>query len=446
MIVGLKDLLITLGARLFIILPSIGVQSCLAWWLGPQGRGSYQICWMYAAVLTVVFTFGMDAAGQYFVASKRLNVSQGFSATLLATTIGGIGAVLVGFLVQLLPLDLFKQATASAFAVAVFMVPLLIWSLSLQLGLTAVRSFAFRGIITITEALVRLGGTILLLTVLPLGVPGALAANGLAALTTVVAMLIHLRRQCGITWEQPDRAAIYGMAGYGLRYYPASLSVMANAHVGTVVLALVADTQEVGLFAAVVALMMHVTNIPDAVATVIHPRVASNPTGRPELTAMCARVVMILCGAIILTITALGTPLVRMLYGTEFLSVVPLLWILALGALVRSTTKVFVPFLNGTNHPGISSIGTISGAALNMILLIVLYPRWGLTGAAWAMTAGSILHGAIVLAAFRTLGKMGIGQTFMLNRGDLAVLANVYQGWRHSIKYDGRECDQGVVK
>ena len=113
---GLRDVTTTLGSRIAILFIAIGTQSCLAWSLGPALRGSYAICILFAALLTVVFVVGCDVAGLYFVASKKLTISEGIVHTLIYGLVGCVLAVLAGLVILQLPLEFVTKATPQALA------------------------------------------------------------------------------------------------------------------------------------------------------------------------------------------------------------------------------------------------------------------------------------------------------------------------------------------
>ncbi|MCK5596093.1 MAG: hypothetical protein KAJ04_01480, partial [Candidatus Eisenbacteria sp.] len=68
---GARDTAITFFTRLSVMAASLGIQSALAWLLGPAGRGSYAVCILFAMMLGVVFALSVDRAGQYLIASGR---------------------------------------------------------------------------------------------------------------------------------------------------------------------------------------------------------------------------------------------------------------------------------------------------------------------------------------------------------------------------------------
>ena len=97
---GFDEFSLTLGSRLLMLLTAIGVQSCLAWFLGPAGRGSFAVCLLFAVLLNVVFAVGCDAAAVYFVASKRFSISQGVVYSVLFAGISSALAITAGLILS----------------------------------------------------------------------------------------------------------------------------------------------------------------------------------------------------------------------------------------------------------------------------------------------------------------------------------------------------------
>ena len=88
---GIRDFNLTLGSKIVTLVVAIGTQSCLAWLLGPEGRGSYAVCIVFATLLNIIFAIGCDIASLYFVSSGRFSISEGITHALIY---GGIASVL----------------------------------------------------------------------------------------------------------------------------------------------------------------------------------------------------------------------------------------------------------------------------------------------------------------------------------------------------------------
>lgn len=431
---GIRDVSVKFGAHVATFALGIALQSCLAWFLGPEGRGSYAVCIMYTMLLGVICTFGVDGAAQYLVASKNLSVSEGVSALLSLQAVGMVLAVGGGLLAAVyLPLEFFEKASTTSLVVAVLSAPWQMGVVALSLILGATAEFPFQAFSHITWVAVRLLLTVLFLKVIPLGVNGALGATMLAFVLGTVMVLVFLRRRYQLHWVRPKRESIRRMLSYAGRYYFAAFGMLVHFQIGTIMVAFLASERDVGLFHAGVTLITQVIVVSDVVGSVIHPRIASDPQGRPELAAQCARLVGMVCGCLVLVFVVFAKLIVAVLLSPAFLPTVPVIWILAPAVVYRAGTKVLVHYLKATDHPGIFSASTVTSVLVNFCLLLVLLPVMGLEGAAWAMAMGYYCGGTIVVWGFRKFSGLSFRESWLPQRADLTRLTDSYRMIRGKI-------------
>ena len=93
---GIRDFSTVFSSRIVTLGAQLGIQSCLAWFLGPADRGSYAVCLMFATLLGLIFVVSLDVAGVYFVSSKRATLSEGITCTVLFGVISSALAIVVG--------------------------------------------------------------------------------------------------------------------------------------------------------------------------------------------------------------------------------------------------------------------------------------------------------------------------------------------------------------
>jgi O-antigen/teichoic acid export membrane protein len=422
---GLRDVSVTFGSRIAMLVLGLGLQSCLAWFLGPAGRGEYAVCLIYMTVLSISCTFGVDAAAQYLVASKEFSVSEAVSVLLFLEIIGAVLATVGGLAAVYLPLEFFAKASTTSFFIAVLSAPWQMWTASLLLILASTRDFSFQAGAVVVQALLRFVGTVLLVKVAGLAVNGAVAANLLAFAITTFLTLSFLRRRHHLHWVRPAWKRIRRTLGYGGRYYFAAFGTLVNVQIGVIMMAFFASADDIGLFHAASSLILFVVVISDTVGAVIHPRIAADPRGRPELAAQSVRLVGMVCGCIVLLLAAFARPIIAVLLSPQFLPAVPVIWILAPAVIYRAGTKVLVHYFNATDHPGIFSASTITGMVFNFVLLLILLPRMGLQGAAWAMSIAYFCGGTVLAAAFWRLSGLTFAASFLPQRADLTFVLDL---------------------
>jgi len=402
----------------------LGYQSCLAWLLGPSGRGSYAVCILFVTLLTLLVSFSSRIALEYFVASGKLNLSEGVTYGLLSGLITWLLATSIAVVLMSFQLSFFSKASPDSFRLALLMLPLLFTAPMLLKLLCSIRQFRWFAIFSIAQCIVQIGLALVFLKGLALGVNGALLATGLSAAISSLFILAFLRSVHGISLVRPSFGKVQDIVRFGSRYYVGNISNQVDLRVSTIILAFFATRADIGLFALASLLTTQVEAVPNSVSNALMPRVASDKGGRGELVAQCSRVALVVCAVVALGLVVAATPLVQLLFSPAFLPIVPLIRIMIIGVVVRCAAKIFVPYLVGTDHPGKASVAAACGVLTNLIVLWLLLPVLGLTGAAIAMVASHLVSSSILIHAFTKLSGLGMEGTWRFRRSDWTALGS----------------------
>jgi len=416
------------------LLVSLATQSILAWMLGTSGRGSYAVCLVFTSFLTILFVVGFDVAIEYFIASRKFSVSQGVTCTFICGALSSIVAMGAGLLAMLLPVsflqNFFAKATPFQFYLALATLPMSLAGNILIRMPVALSRFKQGAIINIGLYVFQFILIVLFVVVLGMGVEGALLSLFINSACGILLMLILLRKWDTFRFERLSLAQLREVWSFGMRYYVGKISNLANAEIGTVLLAMFATREDVGMFSQASAITVRAYVLPEAITTVLIPRVAGNKLGRPELVAQCARVVSILCTIVLGLLAIFAEPIVRILFSEEFLPSVPLIRIIAIGVVVRCVCKVFVPYIICTDRPGIASISVAVGMITNLLMLWLLLPTLGMIGAAMAMMGNNIVSSGFLFLAFAFFSKMRYRDIWRFSRQDWPDIRNIYHQFR----------------
>lgn len=427
---GAGDTALALGSRVGVLVFSLAIQSTLAWALGPDGRGSYAVCLLFATVLATVFTLGVDRAGQYFAASGKMDVADSVRAMMVALVFGSLLAAALGRAMLELNLSFFAKADRSSFNVALVVIPFIAIQNSLVMILIGMRKMVAMTVVSLTSVVTQLVAAVILVLILRLGVDGALWSIVAAELLTIGVAVAYLRREGWVTRGRTTCAQMSQLLGYGVRYYVAKLSTMVHFRIGTLILAFFVPPMQIGFFAAASQLVARVTIVSKSVEMALFARIAIDREGRPELVAQSARVTMLAAAALLGLITALSWPIVVVILSPQFMPSLPLIWIIAPGILVRSGANVLMTYFMATNRPSICSWSIGIGMLANFVGILALLPTFGLAGAAWAMTIGYVVSGAVLFEAFRRATGEAFLDTWRPRRDDVVMLVD---GVRHVI-------------
>ncbi len=423
---GIRDTSVTVLAKILTILFGIGLQSCLAWALAPEGRGSYAVCNIYFSLLSVFSCFSIDVAIQYYMASKKMSLSEGVSASLWCTIFSSLLAISIGYVLMQMNFSFFNKASSEAFYFSLAYIPIFMLSTYFQYLFIGLGEFTLLAIFSIILAALQLIFVMIFVWLAGLGVNGALLGVIISGLIMIVGGFLYLHFKFNLTLHMLSLDHFRVLFQYGIRFYFARLSDIVNLQIGTIILAFYTSPTEIGFFSVGAKLMGYIFILPNVLSDVLMPRVTGDPVNRLYLVTQSMRLVGMLCGLIIIVVLLIGKPLVSIIFSPSFLPIVPLLYIFAPGIFIRCISKISIPYLKGTNHPGVISIAVVLGVLTNLILLYYLLPTMGLTGAAWAMTLGYFVSSIILLIKFYSLSNLSVSDIFLLKRSDLDVLIHIY--------------------
>ncbi len=384
----------------------LATQSILAYTLLPEGRGAFALCVVFATALGVLFTPGAQQGTQHFVMTRQATVSEAVCSALAICLIGAVAGIALAVPFIHSGVAFFQKAETQAFHLALALVPLMTFSVAMEHQLAALRRFGVLAVISLSHAIanVLLVGTLVWLW--GFGVAGALWGCAAAHALTVALCIWYLRRHHGLVATNPFRPLFARILGFGLRFHSARIGDALEGSLGILVLGLLANQAEIGLFAAASALVLRLRLISNAVGNALLPRIAG--TGHPELTTRCLRLVCCATLAALLALLAVGTPLVRILFSEAFLPATPLLWIIAPGVLAFAGAGILMTYFKGINRPGICSWAVSLGLAVNLVALPLLYPALGIAAAGWALSLGMVCRCVFLAVAFgRATGMSG---------------------------------------
>ena len=427
---GGQDVLVVFGTRVGSVLLGLAIQAVLARLLLPEGRGAYAVCFVFATVLGMLTTPGAQQGAQQLVMTRETDVSQATSCAFVICVCGGVIGAVLGLASMGAGFAYFDRAEPRAFHWAIALAPLLAFALAVEHQLAALQRFGALALIAAVRMGIHLTAALALVGALDLGVDGALVALAGATAAMIGCCLWDLKRRAGLAWRLPRAVPMRRILGYGLRYHAARAGEALGPHMGVLLLGWFAGEAEIGLFAVACSLMIGFLIISNAVGNVLLPRIAV-PNGasgdearRIALVGLCLRLVGATTALAMIGTLALSGPIVRLLFSEAFLPAQPLLWIIAPGMFAGACAGMYMTYFKAVNKPEICSWAFVLGIGVDVAMLLALYPRLGVAGAAWAMSCGLIGRLALLAWLFRQLTGVGFAQAWAPRRGDgAAVLA-----------------------
>jgi O-antigen/teichoic acid export membrane protein len=429
-----RDARFVFAANVASLLAGLAVQAMLAYWLLPAGRGEYAAATLYATLLILALALGQEMANVYYIGSQQLSVAQAFTQSLAMALATSTVACVVGYLLPLAFPARFAVAPIAYFQLCLLHIPLAIVRMYLShifVGAGAMGQY------TLLSAL-----------------PATLNAVGLLVgfwtqLTVVIAIWVFIASEavvvCLTVWILVRRHAARltpleprGLArslGYGVRFYVGKLCSMANVQIGNIILAgVVKDAAAVGMFAAGSSIFSRLWLLAESLQMALLPRTVSDPAGRARTVAQLVRLCLAVCSVATLLLFLLSKPIIRVVLSDDFLPVLVPMWILLPGILARVVAKILPAYFAGIDRPQVTSLAMGLAVAVNLGLMWLLLPLWGLAGVALSMTIAYAVESLVMAIAFVRFSGLPIGQLVGFSRADAAVLIAVVRGLSNRLR------------
>lgn len=398
--------------------------------LGPVEKGGYDLFLATATLLVTVLGFSFPAGITYVVARGRARTGR-LAARLAAITLaqGGMAAVLLLAVTQtrfsraFLPPDL---GVHGAVATALFVTATVLASYC-RAVLVGRQEIVRANVLDLVARSVLLG--MLLVTAGAVVLDGYVASAPLFVWTTVAAAVL-----AGIVWLRhllptlefaAGPSGLREVAAYAFPSHLGNLAQFLNYRVDIFLVGFFVGVQGVGLYTVAVTLAQIVWLISNAAASVLLPRIASVQDSVGENVARTVRVTRLtfwftLGAGGMLAVSAY--PLVTMLYGSAFRDSLAPLLVLLPGVVALSTVITLAAYLAGIGRPQLNLLVAVVALVVTVVFDLVLIPRYGILGAAWASTLSYLTTTVLTARIFMKLSGSTALSLFWPTPEDVALV------------------------
>lgn len=377
-------------------------------YLGPDNFGKLSLIMILISISSFVFLLGIPAATTKYISSylaKEKDAKMLFKTALSFTAISALVASSFVFIIsEYISIALFHNSNAT--------ILIRISSLSILFAiLGALLNNSFMGFLRIDySALMNATNSIVLVTSLAVilflgyGLNGAVTCILLASISTTTLGFILIRRIIN-PWPCPcfDIAIFQSLLKFSLPLFMASTVELILSWADSFLIGLFLDATSVGYYSVVLTIMSLIGILNRPLNTAIYPVISEahakkDQHGLSLILNYSIKFDFYLAIACSVGGAILAEPLIRIIFGEEFLPGVTALKIIAFGAAFQSLRVVGTKYFAGIGEPNIGMNFIIVSAAVDLLLNIILIPKYGITGAA---IATSVSYFIMVILSYR---------------------------------------------
>lgn len=424
-----KNTILTVGTRISAFVIILLTSVLIARILGPEGKGIYALAILLPTIITRFTNLGIAPASVYHIGQRIFDEKLVFGNNVLLSAIIGFITLLIGTIViMFLHSTFFAGINRWYLFLALFAGPLLLFNVYLLFLLLGMEKIKTYNIMHVLHTFFLFAFSVIALLILRTGLLGVLFAFVLSYVFANVCLFFVVKRYTqGISFNL-SFDYLKKMLHFGGAINTSNLLTYLNYRFGMLLVSYFLTTAAVGFYSVAVGIAEQLWLVSTAVATVLFPRISTerDERTRRKLTPVVTRNVLVITALGALVLYFLSPWLITFVYSEKFVfSVIPL-QILLPGVVALSVWQLLHQDIAGRGRPMLNVYVNLMAVILNIVFNLLLIPKYGINGAAWATTfsyCGALL-GAVVV--YQKLTNSPLAKIFLPQHSDLRLYKQMY--------------------
>lgn len=393
--------------------------------LGPQGKGMLYAIMQVSAILIVMLDFGITTSTVYFLSRGEISAGTAAgNAAVFSLSLGAIGAPIV-YLLLSGPLAIVHGVPGVAVVFAMLILPtslLAAWMGSISMGLG---DMVLPLWYSIASSATTLGGLAVLGALGRGSIAGVVALSVAGTVVGICVFFLGLRKRLGRV--SFDMAAARSRTGFSAKVYLSDLAGHLHNRQDVLILGWLAGAASVGLYSVGISFAELTWYIPSALGAVIIAKGGrtSSESG-VDYVSRTARVALLFMAATVLCSAPVVPWLVPLIYGTPFAPSVLAFFALLPGVVADGVTRILWNFQ--TTQGRLYWRQAIASTLFNVVLVVLLVPRWGVVGAALASSISYTAIGIFVVTRFCSDTGSRLSDVLTPRRADVQTILTTARG------------------
>lgn len=387
-----RNIGMTLGRQLLAAFAQFLLVVLIARELGPEGNGFYAMAILIPTMLGNFLNLGVGPATVYYVSRNDFDVHQAVAGnTRIALVVAAIGVVCSLPVLLIWGADIFPGVPRALLYLGLASFPLTLILGYLNTILQGLEDFKAFNLTVLLPPYINLMGVIIALYLLPFGVAGAMVAYIVGQATGLLIVYMLLSRKKAVRHpvvSAPSQREYTGkILSYGWRAHLSNIVTFVNYRADIFLVNFFLTPVSTGIYVIAVQVAEKIWIPSQAASTVLLPRLSTmhdNPKARTALAIKAFIAVTAITAIFSLGAAVVLCLFVSPVFGEEYVEALPpFLWLLP-GIITWAGARVFSNCIAAAGKPEWNMYAAICVLAINVTGNVVLIPKYGIVGAAWA--------------------------------------------------------------
>lgn len=419
----IKDMFVTFSATILISVFGFLSSILIARLLGPEKQGAIKIIILLPTLMLTFMNFGIESAILYYSAKERCFKSINSTVNritlffLIVIAVLGPAAILLG-----------KNYFANIPLVYLFavlpLIPLNFYQATQTAIIRAENLYMKYNFINIAKQAVYL--IIILLLFFYKSIWVVIAGNYAMVVTGILICKINAHHED----HQAGRRYLKDLLKYGGKSYISNIINFLNYRFDTVYLKPFVSLSNLGIYTVAQTLSEQIWMIPNSVSVVLMPRLSSmDEEEKKNLSLRVCRYVVTIMFIIVILAMWLSAYFFPLLYSNKYNDSILPFRILMIGTFMMTYGKILGNAISAYGKPEKNITANIAGTLSNIVLNVLMIPKYGILGAA---IAGSFSYS--VLSIVTVINFIRINSTRIRIRDLLFMNQNDFKSLFRQIK------------
>jgi O-antigen/teichoic acid export membrane protein len=385
-----------LFSSVFTLLLNISTGVLVARFLGPDGRGEQAAMIMWPQFLAYILTFGIPSSLVYYLKTHKERSESYFSAAVLLSVVLGMAAAIGGWFLVPYWLREYSSTVVLFSQISLLLCPPFMMAVFLNSVLQAYDQFKLLNLAKV------FGPTVTLILIVLFAGTGTMTptitaiAYLIGGLPITICLFIVLARRLRFRFRVVG-TRYKELFRYGIKAYGIDLLGTISMQIDQLLVVALLKPAEMGLYVIALSLSKMLRVFQTSIVTVLFPKAAGNDESRVmSMTMMSFRIGTFITASASVLAFLMAPFALRILYGNEFMPALIPFQILLIREVVSSGTGIVLQFFMATGRPGFVSTLQGVGITLNVPLMLLLLPSFGLVGVASALLVTSLIRLVVI--------------------------------------------------
>jgi O-antigen/teichoic acid export membrane protein len=405
------------ASNVFILILNTFTGIIIARFLGPEGRGEQAAMIMWPQLLSYIVTLGLPSSIIYYMKQKDSDQGSLFLASLWMCL--GLGTMsMVGGMI-FLPnwMDGYSADKIQFACWALILVPFGLLGAINNAVLQAREEYA------IFNRIRYLPNVITLILLLALVLTGQVNPfyTSLAYLVPTIPLSIWIMIRLLSVYSIRQKNLMQSsrqLVQYGIRSYGTDLAGTLSFYIDQVLVVGLLSPVSLGIYLVALNLSKMLDIIQASVVSVLFPQASGlNKTEAIHLTLKVYRISSVITIGLVIAAILFAPIGLMLLYGKSFEDSIPIFRILILQAAIGSATWTLAQGFMATDKPGRVTLLKVVSLFMNVVLINLLTPEFGIIGAAYSLLISAVMNLLFILLLYRL--ELGIiWMSFLFDKED----------------------------